>query len=232
MKNPLRPQRVALITLACGVAATVLGWFFVGRQVELESRVEFATRAQLASNVVERRIQRYIDLLYGLDALANHEAYLTRLEFHQYVSALNLGRRLPGVQAVEFIRRVWDEDREAFVARVRADRSLATNGYPNFDVKPPDPRAEYWVIDYVEPMAGNETAFGLDIRTRAAVAAAQRSRDTGEPTMTGRYRLAQETGSSYGLVLYLPAYGAQRPAHHRGTPLAAQGFHERGAARR
>ena len=212
MKNDLRPQRVAFVTLACGVGATLLAWYLVGRQVESESQAEFANQAHLAANVVERRLQRYIDLLYGLDALANHEAHLSRLEFQAYTNGLELGRRLPGLQAVELIRRVWEEDRDAFVATVRADRSVTANGYPDFDIKPPGRRSEYWVVDYVEPMHGNEAAFGLDIRTRGgATAAAQQSRDTGEPIMTGRYRLAQETGSSYGLVLYLPVYGSQRP---------------------
>jgi diguanylate cyclase (GGDEF)-like protein/PAS domain S-box-containing protein len=212
MKSYLRPQSVALITLAWGLGATLLAWFLLGRQVEREALREFANKAQLASNVVERRFYRYVDLLYGLDARANHETAFARAEFQSYVSGLDFGRRLPGVQAVEFIRRVWGEDRDAYVARVRSDRSLAAPGYPNFDVKPPGNRSEYWVIEYVEPLAGNEAAFGLDLRTRpGAVAAAQRSRDTGEPTMTGRYRLAQETGSSYGLVLYLPVFGPHRP---------------------
>jgi diguanylate cyclase (GGDEF)-like protein/PAS domain S-box-containing protein len=212
MKTYLRPQSVALITLAVGMAATVLAWAVVGRQVAIESDAEFANRAQLAASVIERRIQRYVDLLYGLDAAANHEAELTRQEFHGYVSGLDLGRRLPGVQAVEYIRRLTDAERDRFVARVRADRSLAPNGYPNFDVKPPGRRPEYWVIDFLEPMAGNEAAFGLDIATRGnATLAARRSRDSGQPMMTGRYRLAQETAASYGLVLYLPVYGAQRP---------------------
>ena len=91
MTNPLRPQSVALIALAIGVAATLAGWFVVGRQAEGEARAEFASQAAVATNVIERRIQRYVDLLYGLDALANHEANLSRLEFHTYVSALDLG---------------------------------------------------------------------------------------------------------------------------------------------
>ena len=212
MKTYLRPQSVALITLAVGVAATLLAWWALGRQVAIESDAEFANRAQLAASVVERRIHRYVDLLYGLDAMANHEKDLTRLEFHAYVSGLDLGRRLPGVQAVEFVRRIGDGERDAYVSRVRADRSLQPNGYPNFDVKPPDRRPEYWVIDYAEPMQGNEVVFGLDVLTRGNAAdAARRSRDTGEPVMTGKYRLAQERGSSMGLVLYLPVYGDQAP---------------------
>ncbi|HEX4762786.1 MAG TPA: EAL domain-containing protein [Usitatibacter sp.] len=212
MKTYLRPQSVALITLAVGVAASLLAWAALGRQVAIESDAEFANRAQLAASVIERRIHRYVDLLYGLNAMANHETNLTRLEFHTYVSGLDLGRRLPGVQAVEFLRRIGDGGRDAYVARVRADRSLQPNGYPNFDVKPPDRRPEYWVIDYAEPMQGNEAAFGLDVLTRGnATDAARRSRDTGEPVMTGKYRLAQERGSSFGLVLYLPVFGDQTP---------------------
>lgn len=194
------------------MAGSLLAWLLLGGQVEREAEGEFANKAQLAGNVVERRIQRYVDLLYGLDALANRAAELSRREFHAYVTALDLGRRLPGVQAVEFIRRVRDEERAAFVARVRADKSVTMRGYPNFDVRPDGRRDEYWVIDYLEPLAGNETAFGLDVRQRGgALAAAQRARDTGEATMTGRYRLVQESGSSSGLVLYLPVYGIQRP---------------------
>src|SRR5689334_20991545 len=116
MKTYLRPQSVALIALACGIAATLTGWWIVGRQAEREARAEFANQASLATNVVERRIQRYIDLLYGLDALANHEPSLTRIEFHNYVAALDLGARLPGVQAVEYIRRVGAAQRDEFVA--------------------------------------------------------------------------------------------------------------------
>jgi diguanylate cyclase (GGDEF)-like protein/PAS domain S-box-containing protein len=212
MKTYLRPQSVALVALAIGVASAVLAWWAVGRQVAIESDAEFANRAQLAASVIERRAQRYVDLLYGLDAMANHESTLSREEFNGYVAGLDLGRRLPAVQAVEFIRRVPDAERDAFVARVRADRSLTPNGYPNFDVRPPERRPEYWVIEYVEPLSGNEPAFGLDLATRGnAALAASRSRDTGEPIMTGRYRLAQEKGASYGLVVYLPVYGSQRP---------------------
>ena len=212
MINTLRQQSVALFVLGTGVAATLAGWYVVGRQAEGEAKTEFASQAAVATNVVERRIQRYVDLLYGLDALANHEPNLTRLEFHSYTVALDLGQRLPGVQAVEFLRRVREPDREGFVLMVRNDRSLSERGYPEFHIKPPGIRPEYWVIDYVEPMKGNESAFGLDVlQRRGARDAAERSRDTGSPVFTGKYRLAQEPAASFGLVMYLPVYSVSRP---------------------
>ena len=225
MKEYLRPQSVALIALACGVAATLAAWYVVGRAVEAESVREFAGKSQIAAGAVERRIQRYIDLLYGLDALANHEEHLSRLEFHTYVAGLDVGTRQPGVQALEFLRRVRGPERDAYVARVRADKSLRPEGHPRFDVTPLGERDEYWVVEYLEPMAGNELAFGLDVRTRAGSReAASRARDMDEPVMTGRYRLAQEIGGSYGLVIYLPVYGEQRPATVAARRAALKGF--------
>ncbi|HET9650923.1 MAG TPA: EAL domain-containing protein, partial [Usitatibacter sp.] len=96
--------------------------------------------------------------------------------------------------------------------------------FPDFKVFPPGPRDEYWVIDFLEPMGGNEGVFGLDIRTRASAGAAERSRDIGEPVMTGRYRLAQEMGNSSGLVIYLPVFSREQPRDRAGRRNEFLGF--------
>jgi len=66
-------------------------------------------------------------------------------------------------------------------------------GYPGFDIRPPGRRDEYWVVEYIEPMQGFEERDGTR-RSRAPVVreAAERARDTGEVSATGRYRLAQK----------------------------------------
>jgi len=190
------------------VAAAVGAWYFAARQSDSEARAEFESRANLAASLVDRKVQRYIDLLYGMEALFGNDPSVSRAQFQGFVTALDAGRRFPGVQALEFVRRVPAASREDYVKAVREDHGLAPGGYPGFAIQ----RPEYYVIDYVEPMRGNETAFGLDIRTRpAALAAAEGSRDSGEPVMTGRYRLAQERGSSAGLVAYLPVFGLGMP---------------------
>jgi diguanylate cyclase (GGDEF)-like protein/PAS domain S-box-containing protein len=207
------------------VAATLFAWLFAGAQAQSDAQAEFARKANLAANVLERRIQRYVDVLYGLEALAYHDATLSRPEWHHYVSALELGRRFPGVKAVELIRRVPGDGRAPFVERVRRDTSVLPDGNPAFDIAPPGERDEYWVIDYIEPLKGNEPVFGLDIRTRpAGREAAERARDTGEPAATGRYRLAQETAGSYGLVMYLPVYSTAQPQSVAERRASLRGF--------
>ena len=207
MRDSLRPPAIAVIALAIGLAATIVAWYLLGAEARREGRLEFDARANAAASGVERRIQRYLDILYGLQAFAYHTQVPSRAEFHQYVTALQLGKRFPGVQAAEFIRRVKDEDRGMFVVGVRSEPLLPVETANSFDIRPPGRRDEYWVVDYLEPLAGNEAIVGLDIRDRgAALLAAERARDTGEPSATGRYRLAQEKGSSYGLVIYLPVF--------------------------
>ena len=225
MKRSLRPQSVALIALACGLAITLLAWAFSVREQRAADEADFANQAQVAANVVERRVQRYLDLLFGLDAFATHEGFVTREQFHLYAAGLRLESRFPGVQAVELTRRVDDAGRDAFVRGVREDRAVNPAGYPGFDIRPPDRRPEYWVVDFIEPLQGNEPAFGLDLKMRPnAIDAAMRARDSGEPEMTGRYRLVQESGSRLGLVIYLPVFGMPQPATADARREALKGF--------
>src|SRR2546423_9808990 len=215
MATSLRSRSVRLIALACGLAATVFAWYQVGREADREARAEFTRRAELATTVLERRLQRYMDILYGVQAFMYHDDEPTRLEFHEYVNGLQIGRRFPGVRAVGLVRRVTDADRDAWVAGVRADSLLPIEAAQRFDITPPGRRDEYWVVDYPEPFRANTTALGFDIRTRETTRiAAERARDFGEPSATARYRLREETGSSYGLVLYLPVF--RRIATHEG----------------
>ena len=193
MKISYRPPNLALVALALGVVATLLAWLLVGRAVDREARGEFTNQADLASGVIERRMQRYIDLLYGVEALASHDPKFTRVDFADYVAALDVERRFPGIQSIQFVRRLTDPER--------------------------------WVIQIAEPLAGNEVAMGMDIRSRPVpLSAAERARDSGEPTMTGRYRLAQEKGASHGLVIYLAVYSGSRPRNAIERRAALRGF--------
>jgi len=57
LKTYLRSRAVRLIALACGLAATVFAWYTVGQQADQEARAQFASRTNLATGVLERRIQ-------------------------------------------------------------------------------------------------------------------------------------------------------------------------------
>src|SRR5690242_13793278 len=124
MDRPQRPQLIALAALALGAAATLIAWLATGWEAAREAEVEFGTRASRSAALVEQQVDRYLDVLYGVAALAYHDAFVSRGEFSRYASALDMPRRFPGIRAIEYIERVPLAKRDAFVARGREDRSL------------------------------------------------------------------------------------------------------------
>jgi diguanylate cyclase (GGDEF)-like protein/PAS domain S-box-containing protein len=207
VKRLIRSSSAAAWVLGAGIALSLLVWWLTGLAIQRQERAAFENTAQVSAGLIERRFERYADLLHGIQGLFGHYRGVSRLQFHQYVDALDLPRRFPGLQSLQFIQRVKSAEKDQFVSLVRADRSLQAEGYPDFLVKTTAERPEYWVIKYVEPMRGNETAFGLDLHTREEPRRAmERARDSGEAVMTGRYTLVQDKTRSVGLVVYLPVY--------------------------
>jgi diguanylate cyclase (GGDEF)-like protein/PAS domain S-box-containing protein len=213
MTRILRHHRLAYVILALGIALSGIAWYVAGVLVDRRAQVEFNTRTQNAQSQIERRAQRHVDLLHGLQGLFGHDPSISRNEFSRYINSLELRERFPGVVSAQYIRRVRDGEREVYESGVRTDRSIDLNGYPDFSIRPAGARPEYWVIHYLEPMRGNEAAFGYDIRTRPEPRmAAERSRDLGEPVATGIYQLIQDKDHQSGpaMVVYLPVFEVSR----------------------
>src|SRR4030095_5035858 len=113
----------------------------------------------------------------------------------------------PGIQVVVFNRRVPAEQKREYEIAVRGYTSVDPNGYPNFAIKPPGDRPEYFPVEYLEPMAGNEEAFGLDAGGEAVrLASVERARDSGRLTASGRIEIVRSDTKHAGFVLRLPLY--------------------------
>src|SRR2546427_185047 len=159
-----RPWAVLpLVVLAGGGSASILLFYVIRDAVENVARLRFERQASDAHAIIENRLHPYGALLYGLRALFASEGPVTRLRFHRYVESLDLKHRYPGFDAVNFAPHVPAKDKKRFEESVRRDTSLDPRGYPQFKIKPPGERLDYFVIVYLEPMAGYEFAFGLDI---------------------------------------------------------------------
>src|SRR6267154_2660843 len=181
------------IVLAVGIPASILLFTVIRDAVEKVARLRFERQASDAHAIIENRLHPYGALLYGLRALFASEGPVTRLRFHRYVTSLDLKHRYPGFDAVNFATRVLAKDKKRFEESIRRDTSLDPRGYPEFKFKPPGERDDYFVIVYLEPMAGYEFAFGRDIGANPAQAAdptvigavQHYARDTGKLTSSG-----------------------------------------------
>ena len=159
------------LVLGIGVALSLLLHFVIRDNVKGEAQLRFERQASDAQHVIEARIKSYADVLHGLGALFNTSNSIPRAEFRRYVAALDLPNRYPGFQGLNYAEYVPHEAKTRFEARVRRDTSLEPQGYPNFTIKPAGDRTEYFVLNYLEPLAGNELAFGLDLASNPAGAA-------------------------------------------------------------
>ena len=207
--------------LGIGIVASLAVWFIVRENIESAAEERFAHQATEAKQIIERRILSYAEVLFGAQALFATRDQVTRLQFHDFVHSLDLKSRFPGFDSMNYTAYVRAEERRQFVESVRRDSSLDPKGYPRFTIKPPGERPEYYVLVYLEPMAGFEFAFGLDIGAnpalgagdKQAMAALQQSgRDSGKLIASGLPIPIKSGAKEYiGLAMRLPVYRNRMP---------------------
>src|SRR5690348_7775357 len=150
------------VVLAVGVVLSIVLHFVIKDNIRGEAQLRFERQASDAQHVITARIHSYADVMYGLRAMFSATP-VSRAQFHRYVTGLDLAHRYPGFWGFNYAERVSQQDKAKFEESVRKDTSLDPRGYPNFAITPPGNRPEYYVLTYLEPIAGNERLFGLDI---------------------------------------------------------------------
>src|ERR1700694_969891 len=96
--------------LVCGirVSLSILLHFVIQDNVEGEAQLRFERQASDAKHVIEQRVRSYTDVIYGLRALFRTSAFVSRAQFHHYVTGLDLERRYPGFQIINYAEYVPD----------------------------------------------------------------------------------------------------------------------------
>lgn len=209
-----RRTSTAWWVLAVGGALSAGAAYVVGQRVAHEAQLQFDADVADTRDAISTRIQAYADVLQGVRALFDTRNVLVRDEFRQYVQSIGLSHRYPGIQVIHYSQRIPDKQRAAFESKVRADTSVEPRGYPGFAINPPGDRPEYVVVQFVEPMVGNEAALGLDLGGDAVrLAALNRTRDSGQLTASGAIALALDPRKHPGFAMRLALY-------RKGAPLA------------
>jgi len=217
MQHPIlsgiyRRTSTAVVVLVIGVVLSAAAAYLVARQLEREARLRFESAVSDAQAAIESRIRAYANVVDGIRGLFIATETVSRDQFRRYIESLDLDRRYPGIQVIHYSRRITAAQRPAFVATVRRDTSVEPRGYPNFSIRPPGERAEYVVAQYVEPMAGNERAMGLDLGGDAVrLAALERTRDSGQLTSSGTIALAMDPKRHPGFALRMALYRNDAP---------------------
>jgi PAS domain S-box-containing protein len=175
-------------------------------QGRIQGTFEAAFSARVA--MIAQRMATEEQILKGAAEFASQQAGLSRRAWRDYVTALELPRRYPGIQGLGHALWVPAGELPGHVRRIRSE------GFPGYQVRALDGAASSpegtGVVVYLEPMdERNVRALGLDVWSEPARREAlRRARDQGVVAVTRPVHLVQDdlAERGAGVILYAPIY--------------------------
>ncbi|MFP5394059.1 MAG: diguanylate cyclase domain-containing protein, partial [Gammaproteobacteria bacterium] len=204
----------ATLTLAVGCAGTLLLFLAVSRLEYEKVSLSFHQRATVRIAAIARGLDEAVEVLTTTNQLFSTVRPVTREQFRSFTAPLLA--RYPFIKAFNFHRAITHAERAALEAQLQQVRpgtvlrELRAGGR----LESAPVRERYSVVDYLEPMAGNEQAFGLNVgANRLVMDAVERAVVTGRVAATGLLSLAQDARPQGGFEVIIPVY-------RQGLPLA------------
>ncbi|MBL0439759.1 CHASE domain-containing protein [Aeromonas caviae] len=204
-KLRIHAGRRGILVFLSGLLLTAGLTLQLDRKQEQDRQEAYQNFTTQFADTVEERITHY---QYGLRGargaiLVAGEQGISRADFRRYSASRDMKVEFPGARGFGFIRRVPLADEAAFVARARQDDA------PGFAIRQLQPHAgERYVIQYLEPQAGNQQAIGLDIASEAnRKAAADAAMRSGQVQLTAPITLVQAMKApSKSFLMLMPIY--------------------------
>ena len=198
----------AILTLLLGLAVTAL--MVMGlRQLEQEKlALDFGQRAAVRIAALTRGVTDAVQVAKIINQYVVTAGDVSRTQFRELSQPLLL--HYSYIQAFNVHRQLAGGARHDYEATMRRQ-------FPGFQIRelagetlqPAAQRDAYNVVHYIEPMQGNEPAFGLDVARNIQVAGAlDRAVATGQASATQMLRLAQ---ARRGFLVLVPLYRAGMP---------------------
>jgi len=156
---------------------------------------------------LEKEFNLTLESLQSLKVLFDYGINADEVMFRDVANSIYV--RHKNIQALEWIPKVIHERRYDYINKRR-------ESYPDFTITQRENLGiverifdsdVYFPVYYVEPMAGNEAAFGFDLSSNVKrLNALNKSRDTGRMVLTESIRLVQEKASQKAVLSFLPVY--------------------------
>jgi len=175
---------------------------------EMQSQFDFVLRETVSR--VEQRASAYEQMLRGVQALLATTDLTDRKAVHDYVEMLQLDANFSAVQVIGVVERIPAERKASHTQAMRK------RGFADYTVFPSGERPEYAAVIQRESSIGRQRAapLGLDVWAEPVRRAAmERARDSGMAAITGKVRLAVDSGidAPPGFIMYLPLFAPDQP---------------------
>src|SRR5688572_3175049 len=198
-KTELRPLVIAISVLIGGLLLTAIAVREERRAAHAAEYLHFVRLVDRMSDSIHERIAMHEHMLRGIRGLFGASTSVERHEIRKFVSSIE--RPHSGELGYGFIRYVNRDELPDFLNRTRAD------GAPEFMVKSKGDASELFIIEYIEPLADNTDAEGLDIRQEESRrTAAELAVIHDKAIITAKIALVQDREKLPGFLLLLPIY--------------------------
>ena len=204
-----RASQQAVAVLAAAVLFTTVGTALLSRSAkETDSRNADLVTLRLSSDL-QRLVSAHSALIAGLRSLYRLNQELSPEQFRDFVAGSGLLDAYPGAQALEFARRspARPDARTPPPDGLQPLMNVVGTGDPDVPARPGPAAGDAWVVEYVEPVSGNEAALGLDLVAETARREAiEEACRLNRPAATSPIRLVQDRSSATGFVVVAPVY--------------------------
>ncbi|MBA6288360.1 CHASE domain-containing protein [Colwellia sp. MB3u-4] len=194
------PWLIFLLSLS----VTFIAWSLTNKSHQRHTQDLFTFEVVQTLQAIEQRMRGYEQVLRGGIGLFKASTHVSRQEFHDYVSKLEVDKRWPGIQGIGYAVMLKPKEKDIFVNALRLE------GFNEFNVFPAGLREQYSSILYLEPFtARNQRAFGYDMYSeKSRHIAMDIARDNGNVALSAKVKLVQESDHDLqnGFLMYLPLY--------------------------
>ena len=193
-------------------SASICAWVWSGVVVGGHDQERFNSATEEAAQAISGRLDDQVDLLRAAGATFNLQGEWSHLQFHNFVSHLDLRSHYKGMEGFGFIRVIPKSGSFALEQKIRAD------GLPEFKVHPILAAPSLYPVTYLEPqIASNAFELGLDAQSSdSQMEAIEIARDTGSAVLSAVEQIPRKQGRSSTMGtfrMYFPVFrGGEVPS--------------------
>ncbi|AOS44905.1 Blue-light-activated protein [Lacunisphaera limnophila] len=205
----LHRRGLVWVVAVVGVALSLFIWLYASRSETARIRTGFLSRAQTQAAVAAQQLRSYEEMVHSLRDSFLGQNTVTRGEFTRV--AQSIFQRHHGVQALQWVQILNHAERGPFEKTTSHELGrpvVITRRFPDETLRPAPSADEYFVISYVEPLAGNEPVLGYDVTSAPSAPLLRAARQDRKFKVSPSMRLAQSTAAAAqpGVIFILPLW--------------------------
>lgn len=189
-----------LVVLFAFLLATIFSWSSTVSALRLTQKQELTQKNQEIAVAIRQKMDIYENILRSSTSLFNFSETITRAEWKQYVSTLQITTRYPGLQGIGYLQVIRPQDYDSHIQMMRSQNM------PNYTIRPEGVRDLYTSVLYIEPsddVVQPIVGFDMYSETKRREAIDESSR-SGGVVLTDIVDLTES--KEPGFLMYMPLF--------------------------